>query len=271
MLGKLLKYEAKAGARLLPVVFVGMAGVFLIGLLAKALKIVQVQATTSTLLVLGAVAVVILALVLAVLRYHKGLFGAEGYLTQTLPVSKGQLILSKLIAAYLWIAVSVLAAVLAAAGVLYLNDADLAPLADALFGQGMTPLVICGVVLFFIQLLAFFGELYFAVTLANTRAFLRNNVAFAFVFYLVANFAVGLLELAGMLLIPAGLRIGETGVSFTTDLMLGSLVELSAANTSGALISGMTIGLGSGLVDLLAGIGLLLAARWLLTHKTSVK
>ena len=268
MLGKLLKYEAKAGAKPLCAVYAGMAGVFLIGLLARELHVVQIQVTTAFLLIAGGVAAVVMAVVMAILRYHRGLFGAEGYLTQTLPVSKGKLILAKLTAAYAWTAVSILAAVLAAAGVMYLFRMNFAEIAGALIDLGMGTLLLVALPMFAIQLLAFFGELYFAITLANTRPFLRSNAAFSFVFYLAANFAVGLLELVGMLVIPLGLHIGETGVYLTAETMLGSLLEWTSF---GVPARGFTIGIGSGVVDLAVGIGLLLAARWLLQHKTSVK
>lgn len=97
MLGKLLKYEMKAGLRLLPIVYLGMVSVFLVGLLAKAIGISQIQFAAALLLAVGGVAAVLMTLVLVILRCFKGLFGTEGYLTQTLPVGKGTLLLSKVI------------------------------------------------------------------------------------------------------------------------------------------------------------------------------
>lgn len=92
------------------------------------------------------------------------------------------------------------------------------------------------------------------------------------VFFFVINMAVGILEIIAMLLIPLGLKFTETGVAWTTETMLGSMMLNTEALVSDQpFLSGISIGIGSCFADLAAGIGLLLAARWLLTHKTSVK
>lgn len=44
----------------------------------------------------------IATLVIIVRRFYKSIFGREGYLSLTLPVSTHQLILSKLLAAFIW-------------------------------------------------------------------------------------------------------------------------------------------------------------------------
>lgn len=270
MLGKLLKYEMKAGLRLLPIVYLGMVSVFLVGLLAKSIGISQIQFAAALLLAVGGVAAVLMTLVLVILRCFKGLFGTEGYLTQTLPVGKGTLLLSKVIAAYIWMLVSVLGAAAAIVGCLWIGGADLRPIWELVFGSGTRGRAL----LFYVaavgaaQLLTFLGELYFAVTLANTRLFLRNNTVFSVLFFFITNFIVSLLELAGMLLIPLGIHIGESGAEWVFRGML----DMFGASHSGNSLAGLaTIGLGSVFVDAAAGAALLLIARWLLAHKTSVK
>ena len=271
MLGKLLKYEMKAGLRLLPIVYLGMVSVFLVGLLAKAIGISQIQFAAALLLAVGGVAAVLMTLVLVILRCFKGLFGTEGYLTQTLPVGKGTLLLSKVIAAYVWMLVSVLGAAAAFVGCLWIGGADLRPIWEMVFGSGTRG---WGALLFYVaavgaaQLLTFLGELYFAVTLANTRPFLRNNTVFSVLFFFITNFIVSLLELAGMLLIPLGIHIGESGAEW----VFRGLLDMFGASHSGNSLTGLaTIGLGGVFVDAAAGVALLLIARWLLAHKTSVK
>jgi len=100
----------------------------------------------------------------------------------------------------------------------------------------------------------------------------RNNVLFSVVFFFVANFVVGLLEIAAMLFIPIGIRITESGVSLTFETMIGSLFESgNFFNSTQAPLSEISIGIASGFADLAAGIGLILLACWLLMRKTSVK
>ena len=274
MLAKLLKYDISAGARKVPISYIAIAALFLIGLVARFLENPQIVAAACFLLFLAGLAAVLLAFVFTVVRYHKGLFGNEGYLTQTLPVGKGKLVLSKLISAYLWTIFSTIAMAAAWAGALVIiNDFDLIKeIVDFLFGSTFTPLVIFALVSSAVQLFAVIGEVYFAITLANTRPFINNNILFSVVFFFVINMAVGILEIIAMLLIPLGLKFTETGVVWATETMLGSMMlNMEALGSSQPLLSGISIGVGSCFADLAAGIGLLLAARWLLTHKTSVK
>lgn len=274
MLGKLLKYEARAGARLLPIVYLALVGVSLIGLLARTLRIEQVKLSAGVLMIAGAVSAVVLTLVLVILRFYKGLFGAEGYLTQTLPVGKGALILSKMIAAYVWMTVSLAVAAGAVLGALYILDVDLGALWVLLFSDyanATGPLLAYFLVGGAVQLFAFIGELYFAVTLANTRPFIRNNAVFSVVFFFVANMMMSVLELVAILVIPLGLVIGETGAHWTAETMMGAIPGLLTGGSAENAMVGIPLGVGSFLVDILAGAALLVAAWWLLTHKTSVK
>lgn len=272
MLIKLLKYDMKAGARMIPVIYAVIAGLYLTGLMAKALDIGQIKATTSVLLVIGGIAAVILTFVYVVLRFYKGLFGAEGYLWQTLPVGKGSHIISKMIAAYVWMVLSITVAVLSVLGVLYLNNAqDLGKWISTLFGSKFTPLVVFTVVTGGAQLLAFIGEIYFAITLSNTKPFIRNNILFSVLFFFAVNFVVGSLELLAMMFIPFGINITESGVEWTTEIMAKSLMFNMDFTGTSSIVGNMSFGATSGLADLLAGIALLLAARWLMEHKTSVK
>ena len=273
MLGKLLKYDMKAGARMMPVVYFAIAGIYLIGFLARELKIGQILTTASVLLVIGAISTFIMTVVFVIQRFYKGLFGAEGYLTQTLPVGKGHLILSKLITAYVWMVLSFAVAALAFLAMLQLNHVtDLRKLIDILFGSSFTPLFVFFTLTGCAQLLAFIGEIYFSVSLANTRPFIKNSVIFSIVFFFVSNFVVGLLELVAMLFIPLGVNFTENGIKFTTETMAGSLaLNMDVFRSADPIVSNISVGIGSGFADLLAGVVLLILARWLLTHKTSVK
>lgn len=273
MLGKLMKYEIKAGLRLLPIVYLAIAGFYTLGLLAKAFDIIQIRMTMSVLLVIGGAAAVIMTLVFVILRFYKGLYSAEGYLAQTLPVSSGSLIAAKVITAYLWMLLSFIVAFLAVLSMLQLNDIKkLNELIKIAFGGSFTPLVIYFALSFFVQLLSFLGELYFAITLSNTRYLLRNSALFSIIFYFVANFAVSLLELVAMLFVPLGIIIKDKGVEWTTQTMAGSLaLNWNVMNSQQPLVSNISVGIGNILADVIGGVALLLLARWLMTHKATVK
>ncbi|MDR3209099.1 MAG: hypothetical protein LBT36_00525 [Oscillospiraceae bacterium] len=115
MLGKLLKYEYRATARVcLP--FLG-ATLFM-ACVSRLLRILS--GIDSAAFVIGTVlssfmiaAVCVVALVMAIQQFRRNLLGDEGYLMLTLPVSTDALIFSKLIVAVTWFAVSAVVAVFA--------------------------------------------------------------------------------------------------------------------------------------------------------------
>ena len=247
MLRKLLKYEFRASLLILPICLVAMA---LVGC-----------------------ASVVVALITAILRFYKGVFGAEGYLIQTLPVGKGSIILSKAITAYVLLFAGMLMALLAILGTMQLMGAQefFKGLNEQLGGSLVTMGVYVGVSML-IGLALTIGELYFAITLANTKTFSSNSVLFSVLFYFCTTMVAGLLEVVAMLIVPLGLRIGADGASFVFENMWGTLIESLRISGGGSSdLMNVTIGMGNLAMDLLLAAAFLVAARWLMTKKTSVK
>lgn len=272
MLRKLLKYEFRASFWLTPLLLLAVAALFGLGCAARAIGISQLTGTFAVAMVVVGFAAVVVAIVLIVTRYYKGLFGAEGYLTQTLPVTKGWLLLAKLITAFVLIVLGLVAMVGALLGMFELFGMREA-LADLnrQIGSIGGPLAGGLLVIILLQLVLFVSEVYFSITLSNTRTFQGNAILFAVLFYFATQMAVGILEVAGMLFIPFGVAFGASGLSFRAESMLRPILELGPGQHEVEELSGMTIGLGSVLVDALCLVALLLVTRWLLNRKTSVK
>lgn len=275
MLGKLLKYEIKASGVILPAVYAGLLLVFCLGWLAKTLDIIQIQGAMAVACVLVGVAALVLALVMVVTRYHKSLFGAEGYLMQTLPVKKGSLIAAKAISGYILILLGLAALVLGIAGTVYLTGAgELTGEIKALFGGQFSPLLVFFAAVVLVQLFLMVSEVYFSITLANTSPFLKNNVIFAVVFYFVVNTVGGVLELVAMMVLPLGIKLtGDGHVQWVFETTLGHLIANPslAGEQDLSVFNEISLGVGSIAVDLALGIALLFITRWLMTRKTSVK
>lgn len=112
MLGKLLKYELKATARLfLPLYFI----VLMLGIANKIFNTFDILRNSvgfniqNMLSFIGSmlyfaliVGILVMTLVIMVQRFYKNLLGDEGYLMFTLPVNTWEHILSKLIVSILW-------------------------------------------------------------------------------------------------------------------------------------------------------------------------
>ncbi len=276
MLGKLLKYEVKAAGKVIPVLYLGIGLAYLLGKLAAALHVAQMKTGLAVICLCMGVAAIVLALILAVLRYAKGLFGSEGYLAQTLPVGKGTLLASKMIAGYLLILLGIVGLLLGLAGMMDLFElGNIWELLVSGLGDMFLPLLILLGAGGLIQMFSTLSTVYFAVTLSNTKPFLSNNVLFAVVFYLAGGTVVGLVELASMLLLPIGIRLsGDGGLTLTFESMLLDLIknpELWGSSQDLAVFEHMSLGLGSVIADLAVGIFLLFITRWLLTRKIAVK
>lgn len=116
MLGKLLKHEWKATARLVLPLYLVLAVFTLIS--ALILRVEFLPRTGVFVLIQGFLmlgyglsiaAILLMTLVTQVLRFYKNLMTDEGYLMFTLPVKTHQLITSKLLIAFAWSILSTLA------------------------------------------------------------------------------------------------------------------------------------------------------------------
>lgn len=110
MLGKLIKWDLAADWKKYPVLY---AATLLVSIMLAAtgkikehivdnrfLKIIE--SVFGTLFVTLIVSIVIVVVGFTVMRFYKNVMRDEGYLTHTLPVHTWQILVSKLIAAYIW-------------------------------------------------------------------------------------------------------------------------------------------------------------------------
>lgn len=197
MLSKLLRHEFRAtGRNMLPVyalLLVSCGGCTLFGRLlgrypeSTVLSVVQtVFATLFGVTTFG----MLLTLVLMVYRFYKNLMTDEGYLMFTLPVSRSQLIWSKLLVALVW---SVLSTVLAALAwmaeisvvgrenVFSLIAQGLRSLRQHLSGN-LTGCAAALVVLCLVSCLVSFLKFYAAISLGHS--FSNHKVLLSVVFYI---------------------------------------------------------------------------------------
>lgn len=112
MLGKVIKNEFKdTGKMLLPLNLI-LIGVTILGMIVLRMDIYQnttmIIATMCMgfLYIVGLLAIVVINFVYLAMRFYKSMYGAEGYLTHTLPVSGFTILNSKLLVAVLWTTLS---------------------------------------------------------------------------------------------------------------------------------------------------------------------
>lgn len=198
MLSKLLRHEFRATGRImLPVyalLLVSCGGCTLFGSLLgrypESTVLSVVQTVFATLFGVTTFGMLLLTLVLMVYRFYKNLMTDEGYLMFTLPVSRSQLIWSKLLVSLVW---SVLSTVLAALAwmaeisvvgrenVFSLIAQGLRSLRQHLSGN-LSGCIAALVVLCLVSCLVSFLKFYAAISLGHS--FSNHKVLLSVVFYI---------------------------------------------------------------------------------------
>lgn len=106
MLGKLIKHEFKATSRIFLPLYLVLACVTLLGKLIVTSGIIRqfeaIEAGLLLIYIFFIVALFITTIIYLVIRFYKNLFTDEGYLMFTLPAKPWQLIISKLVSAFIW-------------------------------------------------------------------------------------------------------------------------------------------------------------------------
>lgn len=178
MLGKLLKYEIKATAR----IFLPLFGLIIV--LAVVNKIFMPlnhenfqipQAISMSVYCVLVAAMFVMTLVVTIQRFYKNLLGDEGYLSFTLPVRTHSHIDSKMIVALLWsvlsvvvMALSIFIMVIDREGLTQVHEffTDVALLYSR-YGMPAVLLTIEGIVLVLVSILSGVVEIYAAITIGN--------------------------------------------------------------------------------------------------------
>ena len=147
MLGKLLKHEFKIISRAfiplnLVVLVVGLLGAAMGAFFMADLLVNDVGPMGALLAVMMAVifflvlpAVMILPLVIAAVRFWKSFLSSEGYLMFTLPVTRRNLILSRLIPSTIWLAVTTIVVIISIIIVVASMTLTAAAQSDFFFGM----------------------------------------------------------------------------------------------------------------------------------------
>ena len=239
MLGKLLKYEFRATAR----IFLPLYAVLLVmSAAARLLYGAQMTEATGTLLNILTVvvtvamiglltAVAVVTVILICRRFWQNLLGREGYLMNVLPVSKSQHVWAKLIAAAVWTLLSAALSVVALwimLGVLARTDGFQS------FAEGWR---------------ALWGQLREMGVAGQTRLLIAQGVG---------NVLLGLLS--SVLEIYAAMCIGQLankhriwasvgayfGIGIVKSVAFSRIALLRAARYTGTRINGLHIEIGSG-------------------------
>ena len=287
MLGKLLRYEFKATAKLFLYMYLAIFVIAAINMLLLPVEFgpesnnaffpIIFRGIMIFLYVMGALAVLVITVIAIISRFYKNQLGDEGYLMFTLPVSVDKHIFSKLIVATLWGLLSLLVIGLS----LLLMLARLGSLRvitdfwTALTEGGLNPVFWLLGILFVLLLQAVAGNLQYYAAMAAGPHLIRNRLGGSILCYIIIYVIYNLVSVLLTFLwlmpafnIPAGdLATMEGADSPALSVALGFIGKNGAAaiNAQGLYWMGYAL-----LLALLTALPCYFFTRHMLTKKLNL-
>ncbi len=238
MFGKLIKNEIKSSAHSIGFIYIVTA--ILVGLfeIAYATNNTKIGSVALVLLTITGIAAIIVTFFMIIVQFNKSLFGNQGYLSFTLPVSSGQLLASKALVACFWMIASWIVSILVITIIAFklntiietseffgMNMKDLGKLfvssmvGDDFSGKCLVAFFGALAVYALVVVIQLISELYFAVTLSNTRIMQKMGV-FSIILTFFAIFIISSLLLGFFTAkFPLGLQINyDSTLAITKSL-----------------------------------------------------
>lgn len=232
MMRKLLKHEFIATGRIMGIIYAVVAlimGYVLISYFAGNRE----EATVGQMLGLSVLMIVsmcmfVLTAVIMVTNFQKTLYGDQGYLSFTLPVKSVSLLTSKVLASTVWFLAAFACMIGTMALLLFVLKEDwlgddydtIASVLPLLLEGRSIATIVTYVLIKLISLFVSFGmftvEVYFAITIANTRPFQKHYILWTLIFSVAI---IAITEKIAMLIADAvqfGLVINGDSVSIMT-------------------------------------------------------
>lgn len=239
MLGKLIKNEFKANIHTIGMIYVVAAAAILIMMAAFIVEITWLSAIATIVLIATGLIAIILTFVSVVSNFKKTLFGGQGYLSFTLPVTSGQLLAAKTITSFCWMLLSYVVAIGIFIGVYLYSTAmigeDVKMALQMLLSMfegipdpdTIKAVIALAALVVFIRIVVLIAQLYFAITISNTRI-MQKLGGFSTVVVFFAVFIV--MQIIGVVLaqyVPLSIVITGEGLFYSTTSTMANPLGLS--------------------------------------------
>lgn len=277
MLAKLLKHEFIATGRLMGVLYAVVAiimayilGSYYIG------RDTSEAATTGQVLGMMVLMIIascnfILTTVVMVSNFQKSLYGDQGYLSFTLPVKSASLLASKIIVSTIWY-VAAFVCLMGTMAIMYfvIKDDYIGEESYAMI-ESMLPLLLGGksvatlvastvisLISFFLRFAVLSIEVYFAISLANTRLFQKRYLLWTIVF------SMGIIYIAESIStlisdqIDFGFSVSGDSIRLVTDYL--------QVDAGASFINITTV-----LISLVFGIAFFFATHYVMNKKVNIR
>ena len=270
MLGKLIKNDFKTSSHTMGMIYLAAAIAVAFMAFSYIFEVTWISGVATMALLAISVIAVVVTFVCVVVDFQKTLFGNQGYLSHTLPVTSGQLVISKMVVSFSWmllsyaVGIAILVGVYGYASAMIGDDVRVAFQLFTLFFEGLPSsstikvVVVLGLLVIFIRIILLIAQLFFAITLSNTRVMTKFG-AFAAIIIFFALFL--LMTVASTVLanyIPLSIVADSAGIRFSTS-------------SSMADPNGFTFGVVGTLFNLVGSVALFAGSARLMDTKINIK
>jgi len=240
MLGKLIKHEFKSTAHAMFGIYLSALITFAIMCLVFVINIKALMKISSVVLAFICLAALVITLIAIIGMFNKSLYGNQGYLSFTLPVSGKNLLASKTIVSICWVLISFIFAIAVTVFLVFYwvaqTSDNIKNIIDTVYNmlqsmQGMpnadTALksIIVVTIFIFIKAIFLIFKVSFALTVANTKTFQKMNTILAAILVFFAVFIVLNIADVAATFIPVQLAIASNGIGLTIGSSLIGLAD----------------------------------------------
>lgn len=270
MLGKLIKNEFKANIHTIGMIYVVAAAAILVMMAAYIVEITWLSAIATIVLAGTGVLAVVMTFVSVVQNFKKTLFGGQGYLSFTLPVTSGQLLAAKTITSFCWMLLSYAVAIGIFFGIYLYATAMIGEdikfaiqmmlsMFEGLPSGDAIKLAIAFIAfIIFVRIVVLIAQLYFAITISNTRI-MQKLGGFAPVAIFFAVFIV--MQVISVLLaqyVPLSIVLTSEGIFYSTESTMANPL-------------GLSFGIAGTIFNAVCAAGLFFATAKLMNSKVNIK
>ena len=240
MLGKLIKNDFKSTAHSMFGIFLSAAITFVVMVLVFLIKNRTLMVLSSV--VLGGICLgaLIITLFSIVGSFNKSLYGAQGYLTFTLPVTGKQLLASKTIVALIWVTISFVFTIGVVAFLVFYWTAQTS---DSIkqtiqmiyqmlqsmqgFPDAKTAIKVISVIVIYLFIKALFliFKVAFSLSVANTKKCQKYNPILIAILIYFAVYAVLTIATVAAAYIPVYLTVGSSGIGLEINQSLIGMAD----------------------------------------------
>lgn len=226
MLGKLVKNEFKGTSNSLLSIYFATAIVLALMVVAYLLKFTWLSTLCTLALMLISFLVLILTIVAVITNFHKTLYGQQGYLSFTLPVTSSALLASKAIVSFIWVLLSYVVCIgiwVAIAAYISRVVGDetmdmvrgLIEMFKALPDKSVfIKFLAVSAASLFLVIASLIAKIYFSITLSNTKKFQHLGTFFAIVIFFVVYIVMSVISVILTNYVPFKMILTSEGVMF---------------------------------------------------------